>query len=64
MTKHLECTTLEQENQLLKEKYNMAAGMEKFITFNNNNNGYFKMLFLQRAHSPFTNKSNNGVNIE
>ena len=30
---------------------------------NNNNNGYFQVLFLRRAHNPFINK-NNGVNIE
>ena len=31
---------------------------------NNNNNGYFQVLFLRRAHGPFTKKNNNGVNIE
>ena len=30
----------------------------------NNNNGYFYVLLLHRAHSPFTKKNNNGVNIE
>ena len=34
---------------------------------NNNNKGYFKVLFLRRAHSPFNIKkikNNNGANIE
>ena len=33
---------------------------------NNNNNEYFKVLFLRRAHSPFNKikNNNNGVNIE
>ena len=33
-----------------------------YATNSSSNNGYFKVLFLQRTHSPFILK--NGVNIE
>ena len=41
---------------LLKDVMIRIRFEEKVIKLVNNNNGYFYVLFLQRAHSPFINK--------
>ena len=48
----------------LIQRISLAVVKGNAISINNNNNGYFKVLFLRRAHSPFINKINNGVNIQ
>ena len=43
---------------------NKFGNTRPMLVDNNNNNGYFYVLFLWRAHSPFIKKNNNDVNIE